>query len=65
MQRATEVVRFFNGYKQLMLNDYVSIGSPSHKESPYQFKIHAIESAMNYDPVVLWCYGLMWRVGYF
>ena len=52
-----------NGYKQLMLNDYVSIGSPSHKESPYQFKIHAIESAMKLDPVVLWCDGSMWRVG--
>ena len=42
-----------NGHKQLMLNDYVSIGSPPHRESPYQFKVHAIESAMKLDPVVL------------
>lgn len=42
-----------NGHKQLMLSDYVSIGSPTHAESPYQFKIHAIETARNEDPVVL------------
>jgi hypothetical protein len=46
-----------------MLNDYVSLGSPLHGESPYQFKIHAIEAAFNDDPVVLWCDASMWRVG--
>src|SRR6187549_341014 len=52
-----------NGYKKLMLSDYVSLGSPTHQESPYQFKIHAIETAMNHDPVVLWCDSSLWRVG--
>ena len=52
-----------NGYKKLMLNDYVSIGSPTHQQSPYQFKIHSIETALNHDPVVLWCDSSLWRVG--
>src|SRR6187455_1334191 len=52
-----------NGYKKLMLSDYVSLGSPTHQESPYQFKIHAIETAFNHDPVVLWCDSSLWRVG--
>lgn len=52
-----------NGYKQLMLSDYVSIGSPSHSESPYQFKLHAIEEAWKFDPIILWCDSSLWRVG--
>lgn len=52
-----------NGYKKLMLNDYVSIGSPTHTESPYQFKIHAIEAALELDDIVLWCDSSLWRVG--
>ena len=52
-----------NGHKQLMLSDYISIGSPTHSESPYQFKIHAIESALNHDPIVLWADASMWCVG--
>lgn len=52
-----------NGYKKLMLNDYTAIGSPTHKESPYQFKVHAIEAALNYDHTVLWCDASLWRVG--
>lgn len=52
-----------NGHKQLMLSDYTSLGSPTHSESPYQFKIHAIETAFNHDPVVLWVDASMWRVG--
>lgn len=55
--------RSLNGHKQLMLSDYVSLGSPSHTESPYQFKIHAIETAWNHDPIVLWCDASLWRVG--
>ena len=42
-----------NGHRQLMLSDYVSIGSPPHSESPYEFKVWAIETAKNHDPVVL------------
>jgi hypothetical protein len=52
-----------NGYKQLMLNDYVSIGSPTHAESPYEFKVWAIEAALNHDDIVLWCDSSLWRVG--
>ena len=52
-----------NGCKKLMLSDYVSLGSPTHSESPYQFKIHSIETAFNHDPIVLWVDASMWRVG--
>lgn len=52
-----------NGHKQLMLSDYISIGSPSHSESPYQFKLHAIEEAWKFDPICLWVDSSMWRVG--
>lgn len=52
-----------NGYKQLMLTDYTSIGSPTHQESPYEFKAWAIEAAWEYDPICLWVDASMWRVG--
>jgi hypothetical protein len=52
-----------NGYKTLMLNDYVSIGSPTHQESPYEFKVHAIEKAACFDPVVLWMDSSMYVRG--
>lgn len=52
-----------NGHKQLMLSDYVSIGSPIHGESPYEFKVWSIETAKNHDSVVLWVDASMWRVG--
>ena len=52
-----------NGHKKLMLNDYTSIGSPTHWESPYEFKIHSIQTAWNHDPIVLWCDSSLWRVG--
>jgi hypothetical protein len=52
-----------NGYKKLMLNDYVSIGSPTHQQSPYEFKIHSIISAAKHDPIVLWADASLWRVG--
>jgi hypothetical protein len=52
-----------NGYKKLMLNDYVSINSPTHQQSPYEFKIWAIEAAWQYDNIVLWMDSSMWLVG--
>lgn len=52
-----------NGHKQLMLNDYLSIGSPSHQDSPYEFKAWAIEAAWELDPIVVWCDASLWRVG--
>lgn len=38
-------------------------GSPSHQESPYEFKIHAIRKAMEIDPIVLWADASMYLVG--
>lgn len=52
-----------NGHKKLMLDSYTAIGSPTHQESPYQFKIHAIEAALELDDIVLWCDSSLWRVG--
>jgi hypothetical protein len=46
-----------------MLSDYVSLGSPDHSESPYQFKLNAIETAMNHDDIVLWADSSLWLVG--
>lgn len=37
----------------LGFTDHKEIGSPAHKESPYQFKIHAIERAWEQDNIVL------------
>lgn len=52
-----------NGHKQLMLSDYTSLGCPTHQESPYAFKLHAIETAWNHDPIVLWMDASMYVVG--
>jgi hypothetical protein len=52
-----------NGHKKLMLTGYPTINSPTHEQSPYEFKINSIESAWNHDPVVLWVDASMWRVG--
>lgn len=52
-----------NGYKKLMLDNYLAIGSPTHSQSPYEFKIHSIKTAANHDPIVLWCDSSLWRVG--
>lgn len=38
----------------LGFTDYEQIGSPTHQDSPYQFKIHAIEKGFEVDDVVLW-----------
>ena len=42
---------------------YPQIGSPTHQESPYEFKLHAIEKAMQYDDIILWCDSSLWLVG--
>lgn len=52
-----------NVHKTLMFTDYAQIGSPTHSESPYQFKIHAIEKGFEIDNVVLWLDASMWRMG--
>jgi hypothetical protein len=52
-----------NGYKKLMLNSYEAINSPTHQNNPYAFKLHAIEAAWEFDPIVLWADSSFWRVG--
>jgi hypothetical protein len=51
------------GYKGLMLDNYEEIGSPTHQQSPYEFKIHAIKKAFEVDDVVLWCDSSMYVKG--
>jgi hypothetical protein len=48
--------------KGLFISDYPP-GWPTHQESPYEFKIHAIKQAMQIDPIVLWVDSSMYRVG--
>lgn len=47
----------------IMYTDYAQINSPTHQESPYEFKVHAIEKAASVDPVVLWADSSMWLAG--
>jgi hypothetical protein len=44
------------GYDMLAFNDFAEIGSPTHVESPYAFKLYSIEAARKkgYD-IVIWC----------
>jgi len=51
------------GYPTLMFTNYSEIDSPTHAESPYEFKIHAIKKALLKDNIVLWCDSSMYRVG--
>lgn len=57
------LARSLGNHKKLMLSDYTAIGSPTHQQSPYEFKVHAIEHASDFDPIVLWCDSSLWRVG--
>lgn len=52
-----------NKGRSVMYSEYSQIGSPRHKESPYEFKIHAIRKAMEQDDLVLWVDASMWRIG--
>jgi hypothetical protein len=37
-------------------HDYAEIGSPSHQQSPYSFKVHAIEDVRNRGyKLIIWC----------
>lgn len=51
-----------NGHKTLFFTDYQP-GWPTHKESPYEFKICAIEEAFKHDDIVLWVDSSLWLVG--
>ncbi|MES1222925.1 MAG: hypothetical protein ABUT20_45960 [Bacteroidota bacterium] len=57
------LARSIRGYQVLLFDKYQAIGSPSHQESPYEFKIHAIEKAFERDNIVLWCDASMYCVG--
>jgi hypothetical protein len=50
-------------YRYFAVDNYPAINSPTHSESPYQFKIHAIEKAFEKDDIVLWCDASLWVVG--
>lgn len=52
-----------NGHKVLMIDSYEAIGSPTHQQSPYEFKTWAIESALELDDIVLWLDASMYVVG--
>lgn len=52
-----------NGYEMLMFNNYEVIGSPTHQQSPYEFKLWSIEKALLIDDIVLYCDSSLWRVG--
>jgi hypothetical protein len=52
-----------NGYNKLLFTDYAQIKSPTHEQSPYEFKVHAIEKAFEVDDIVLWCDSSLYRVG--
>lgn len=49
-------------HSSLILENYLS-GCPTHQESPYEFKIHAIRQALKIDPIVLWADSSMYLVG--
>jgi hypothetical protein len=51
-----------NGAKSLMIRDSIQ-ESPTHEQSPYEFKIHAIKRAFEIDDVVLWADSSMYLVG--
>jgi hypothetical protein len=48
--------------RSLMMRDYLA-GCPTHRESPYEFKVHAIEKALSMDDIVLWADSSMYLVG--
>lgn len=43
-----------NGTPFLAFTKYDEIGSPTHQQSPYEFKVHAIKKAFERDDIVLW-----------
>lgn len=51
-----------NGHKCLMFRNYLD-GCPTHVESPYEFKVFAIEKAFAVDDIVLWVDASMYLVG--
>lgn len=60
---AARLEQSLQGHNYLMFKRYDDIGSPTHQQSPYEFKIHAIRAASVFDQVVLWVDSSMYRVG--
>lgn len=58
----TRLAKSLKEHKTLMFDHY-PIGSPTHRESPYEFKIWAIEKAFEKDDIVLWADASMVLVG--
>lgn len=54
---------FNKGAKALIFDKYEDIDSPTHQQSPYEFKIHAIRKAFEHDDIVLWADSSMWLKG--
>lgn len=50
-------------YPVLSFSKFDQIGSPTHQQSPYEFKIHAIERALEVDDIVLWMDSSMYVTG--
>lgn len=49
-------------HQGLYFEDYQP-GWPTHQQSPYAFKIHAIKRALEIDPIVLWADASFYKVG--
>lgn len=56
------LINSLGDHPRLMFTD-LPPGSPSHQDSPYEFKIHAIRLAMEIDPIVLWADSSMYLKG--
>lgn len=54
---------FNNKCKGMMIDDYSIIQSPTHQQSPYEFKIHSIRKAFDEDNIVLWVDSSMYLHG--
>lgn len=54
---------FNKGAKALIFDKYEDIDSPTHQQSPYEFKIHAIRKAFEHDDIVLWADSSMFLTG--
>lgn len=52
-----------SGHRSILFQRYTQINSPTHQQSPYEFKIHAIIAALAIDPVVLWADSSMYLTG--
>lgn len=57
------LIESLGSHKHVIYTKYSHIGSPTHQQSSYEFKLHAINKAFEKDDIVLWCDSSMWLVG--